>query len=330
MPHSAEAPKIHRRDWLAGAAGAAVAVALPGRRAVAQAKPDNLSLAGGSPGGVLYPVSAGLAKLLTDKGVRTNAEEGAGTSNVLNVASGRADLGIGLSTVNFQAVRGQPPFRQPLPNLRGICFLFEQIIHIAVTQESGVRSLADLKGKPMAAQPQSAGSTMILNDVLRAAGLAGERDLNVVVRGGPAVGARAVQDRRAIGFHGTVAIPAGAFSEAAVSIPLRLLPIPDDVYAKLASANPAYSRATIPGGSYHGIAEAVQSAADPAVLMCSAAMPDDHAYWVARILGENIEAMRAMHPSMRAYVRERMPGVGALQLHPGAARYYREAGVLRT
>lgn len=322
--------RISRRSMMAFGAGAAFAGALPAGRAAAQNRPANLSLAGGSPGGVLYPVSAGLAKLLTDKGVRTNAEEGAGTSNALNVAAGRADLGIGLSTVNFQAMRGQPPFRQPLATLRGLCFLFEQIVHIMVTQDSGVRSLAELRGKPMAAQPQSAGSTMILNDILRAAGLAGEQDLNVVLRGGPAVGARAVQDRRAIGFHGTVAIPAGAFSEAAVSVPLRLLPIPDDVFAKLAAANPAYSRATIPGGSYTGIAEGVPSAADPAVLMCNAAMPDDHAYWVVRTIGENIETMREMHPSMRAYSRERMTTVGALPLHPGAARYYREIGVLRS
>ncbi|MEQ9123442.1 MAG: TAXI family TRAP transporter solute-binding subunit, partial [Alphaproteobacteria bacterium] len=167
------------------------------------------------------------------------------------------------------------------------------------------------------------------NDTLLAYGLDGGEDaLDIAVRGGPGVGGQAVRDRQAIGFIATVFPPASAFSETAASMPIRLLPIDDAAYAKMQELNPGYGRGVIPGGIYPGVDEDVPTVTDDTVLLAPANLPEEHGYWIARTLAENAEKLTKLGPPFKNFSPKMMPKVMVLDLHPGAKRYYQEAGLL--
>lgn len=289
---------------------------------------SRITLLTGAPGGSWYAYSAGIAQILTEAGVSTTPEQGGGNSNVMNIAAGNAEVGFALTTANYMAKIGQGAFNAPVSGVMGLAVLFPQYAHTAVTVESGVESYTDLAGQRMASQSMATGSRQIFEDTLKAYGLAGEDDLDIVVRGGPSVGSQAVRDRQAIGMVATTNPPTAAFSELAASLPIRLLPIDDAAYEILRESNPGYGRGVIPAGSYPGVDEDVPTISDDTILIVPADLPEEHAYWLTRTLAENAAAISGIGPALRNFSAESMPNVMVLDLHPGARRYYEEQGLL--
>ena len=300
-----------------------------GSSALAQTAPDRLTLMSGAPGGSWYPLSAGIAEILTEGGAPTTAEPGAANSNILNVASGTADIAFTQTNANWLATQGLGIFKEKVEGIVGLAVLFPQYAHTVVTVESGVTTYEELKGRDMASQSLSAGSSQIFNDTLRAHGMAGDEDLNIVTRGGPGVGSAAVRDRQVIGFVATTAPPTAAVSEVAATLPIRLLPIGEEAMAKLQEINPGYAPGVIPGGLYTGVDEDVPTLVDNTVLLASVEMSDDEAYWIVKTLAEAAERITGLSPAFANFSPEVMAQVRGVEIHPGARRYYEEIGVLK-
>ena len=293
-------------------------------------KPSQITLLTGSPGGSWYPISAGIAKVLGDAGINTRLEQGGGNSNILNVAAGKAEAGFGLTTANYLASVGKGVFKQPVKGVMALTVLYTQLAHTVVSQESGVTSYEQLRGKRMASQSMASGSRQIFEDTLIAYGLEnGEKDLEIVFRGGPGASSVPVRDRQAVGFVTTTAPPTSSVAETAQALPIRLLPIDNEAYEKMKAANPGYGQGVIPAGIYPGVDKDVPTVSDDTVLITNADVSDDTAYWIVRTMAENLEQIRTVHPALKPLTPERMAKVQALTLHPGAARYYREIGVLK-
>ncbi|MBI4183662.1 MAG: TAXI family TRAP transporter solute-binding subunit [Proteobacteria bacterium] len=309
---------------------AAAALALGAAPAGAQTKPSQITVLSGSPGGTWYQISAGMAKLMTDKGINTRLEQGGGGANVMNIAAARAEASFGLTMVNYDAVQGTGMFKgkPPVKGVMGLNVLFIQVAHTVVSVESGVTGYDQLKGKRVASQPVSNGSTQIFRDTLAAYGLNGEDDLVIVTRGGPEVGANAVKDRQAVGFILTVAPPAAAVMEVAQSLPIRLLPVTDAAFARLSKMNPSYARAVIPAGAYKGVDKDVPTVGDKTVLMTHQGVSADTAYWIVRTIAEALPEINKIHPAVKDLSLKEMPKVPVLPLHPGAAKYYKEVGAM--
>lgn len=295
--------------------------------AVAQ---SNITLSSGAPGGSWYGISAGMAKLLSDNGVPTTAEQGQGNSNVLNVESGRVETGFAFATALHHAKQGTGVFQKPVKGTLALATLFQQAQHTLVTLDSGVNSFADLKGKRFASHTTASSARLIFLDILKVHGLDGlEDDLDIVVRGGPAVGAKAVKDRQAIGMHGAWYPPAGAITEVTVSIPSKLLPLGEDKIQELLRLNAGYVRSTVPAGVYKGIDVETPTVSAATVLIADASLPEQTAYDIVRIMGENIEALSAVNPAaFKGFSPAFMANTKIVPYHPGALRYYREKGVM--
>jgi TRAP transporter TAXI family solute receptor len=308
---------------------AAVLLALASATASAD-KPSQITMLTGSPGGSWYPISAGIAKVLGDAGINTRLEQGGGNSNILNVAAGKAEAGFGLTTANYLASVGKGVFKEPVKGVMALTVLYTQLAHTVVSVDSGVTSYDQLRGKRMASQSMASGSRQIFEDTLVAYGLEnGEKDLDIVFRGGPGASSVPVRDRQAIGFVTTTAPPTSSVAETAQALPIRLLPISDEAFMKMKAANPGYGKGVIPGGIYPGIDQDVPTVSDDTVLITNADVPEDTAYWIVRTMAENLDDIRTVHPALKSLTKERMANVQALKLHPGAARYYREIGVIK-
>jgi TRAP transporter TAXI family solute receptor len=289
------------------------------------AQPQDLTIVTGNTGGTFYPVGVGLAKLLTDAGMRSSADIGGGNSNIISISRGAADIGFTFSPTAVFAANAEEPFEESFTNLRGIATLYTNVTQIAVTKDSGITTVAELKGQPFASQPLSAGSATFFRMVLAANDLT-EDDLDIVIRGGPAQGAQAVRDRRSVGFQATTGFPNGSFSEAFISVPMTLLTMDDATFNWVNGKNPGLVRAQIPAGTYEGIDAPVNSIGASTILIVNEEMSDDDAYAITKAMIENVDMLASVHGSVRNTTVESMSKVAGIEMHPGAARAFAEAG----
>lgn len=294
--------------------------------ASAQSKPEKVVILGGNTGGTWYPLSIGLGKILSNAGTKGSGGIGGGNSNVISVSTGKVEAGFTYSVSAANARAGAGPFKQKVTNIRGLCALWDNVLQVPVTVASGVKTIADLKGKKFALQPLSAGTTTIFRNVLASYGLS-ESDLVVVVRGGPGAGKSAVQDRRAIGFQSASTYPMSAINEVATSIPIRLLAISDEALKKMKKMNAGYQRAILPAGTYKGQSDEVRSVGAATIVIVNENMPDDHAYWIVKTFHERIKEVRTLHKGLRTVTIEKMAKVAGVKVHPGSAKYFKEIGV---
>ncbi|WP_159591075.1 TAXI family TRAP transporter solute-binding subunit [Chelativorans xinjiangense] len=314
---------MHRRLALAAALLAGT-LSLP---VAAQEKPDSITIFTSVSGSSWYGIGAGMAEIFGKKGVQSNPELGAALSNIANVAAGKGELGFTMSPAVTVARNGQAPFDAPIENVAVIARLDDSIMHIIIDGTEEISTVADLKGRPFVTQPPGSITAVVFDRVLSAYGLS-EGDLRLS-KGSLTEQTEAMKDRRSDGMVSIATYPSSWVAELASTVPIRLVPIPDDTFAKVAAEMPTVGRATIPAESYEGQGEDVPTLSASMLVVSAADIPEEEAYWIARALAENIDAVRALHASFAELTVEEMADVPGGGLHPGAERYYREVGALK-
>lgn len=305
-------------------AALAVAGAVVAMPAIAGDKPDQITIFSGRQGGSWYGMGGGLAKIFIDNGVKSSAEVGGGISNVAAVGAGRGELGFSMSIVPRMGRLGMAPFKSKVTNVKAIGQLSANKVHIVVSNASGVNTVADLKGKKFASQPVGNVTTEAFKAVLAAVGL-GEDDLQLT-RGGQGFGAKEMKDRRIVGFTATTIPPSPAFSDVAQSLDVKFLGIDDKTFEAMKKENPGFVRDSIPANTYRGQTEVVPTASSAMIIVVNEAMSDEHAYWITKTLSENISSMQKIHKAWGSLTVKGFASVSGVELHPGAARYFKEAG----
>lgn len=309
---------------LAAAGALAFGLALAG--GPVQAQPQSITMATGGTGGSWYPIGAGFAKIFNDNGVLANSEPGGAISNIINVANGQFEIGFSMAALLGMAAQGEEPFPEPVDSVRALAVFGDSFTHVLVRRDAGIDGIADLRGQRFGSfQPGSMGALAFAH-LLRAAGMS-EDDLTLF-RGSQSYQGDQIRDRRTVGGTSSSAFPSGTWVELMTSIDMKLLPVDDALFAQLLEVNPGYSRAVLPAGTYPGQDEDVPGVGTVSILVVSAEMADDDAYWIARTMHENLDAIREIHGSLRGLTPEILADVGGVPLHPGAERYWREAGLI--
>lgn len=294
--------------------------------AQADTAPAQITILSGPQGGGWYAMAGGLAQFFNNHGARSTAEVGAGISNVVMVGNGQAELGFSMTVVPPTGRAGDPPFEAPVDNIYGIAAFGDNMVHMLVREDSGIETVADLEGQRFGSQPIGSVTAESLRMVLAGYGLT-EDDLEIT-RGSQSFGATETQDRRIVGYTATSVPPTPSFMEVTETTDARLLPISDEAFEHMLSVNPGFVRAEIPAGTYRGQDEPVPTAATSLIVIASDAMTDDEAYWITKTLVENLDEMRSMHNQLSEITVEDLARVEGVDLHPGAERYYTEAGLL--
>jgi len=213
-------------------------------------------------------------------------------------------------------------------NLRAIAGLFPETIHVAVRAESTIRALKDLRGKRVALGEAGSGTLADARLLLEAAGLS-ECDLHPQYRG-LSQSAEALSHGEIDALILVAGYPAPALADLAAIIKLRLLPVPPAMLAALRRKDAFLTAAAIPGAIYSGIDAATPSAAVTAVWVTGAQQPEDLVQAItAALWQEDSTGLSGGPPPARRIKRERALVGFDLALHPGAARFYREAGLLK-
>lgn len=334
-----------RRSILAAAAAAAVA--LPGA-ASAQA-PSFFRIGTGSAGGTYYPIGGIIANALscppgaacntagaTDgiPGMVAVAQATQGSvQNVAMVQAGNAEAGFTQSDVSHWAYTATGLFqgRPPQNRIRFVAHLFPEHIHAAVRRDSPIQSFNDLRGRRIAIGLQASGARIGSELILSAYGFQAGRDFTAEYLN-QAQGTERMQDRGLDATITVVGYPAAAFTEFCSRTGCRFLPIPEAEANRVIERAPFYGRGTIPRTAYEGLTADVPTLTVSAVLVVRDNLPDELVYNITRALWS--QTTRGLldrgHAKGREIVRENaLNGRGVIPFHPGAERWYREAGILR-
>lgn len=292
-----------------------------------------VTLASGWVVGVYYPIAGAMSRVVYDAniGIRLTVESsGASAANAGLIASGDADLAIVQNDIAFYAYEGVtlPRFEQePVKNMRGVLALHREPVQLVARADSGIRTIADLKGKRVAVGPLGSGTEANAAQYLEAYGLTFD-DLGRVERLGAAEASDYLKDGRIDAAFYTTGIGAAAIQDVAVVTPIVLVPVPDDRLAWLRERYPFYVRQIIPGGVYAGVDEDVPTASVRAILVARAELEDDIVYNILKAAFDNLDTIHGVHSAAREITLEGATDGIPIPLHAGAERFYRDAGAL--
>jgi uncharacterized protein len=315
-----------RRCLLAGAVAGVAAVLVHGP---ARADQFVTVLTGGT-AGVYYPLGVALAKIYGEAipGSRTSVQATKASVENLNLLQqGKGEIAFTLGDSLLLGYRGdtEAGFKAPLDRLRGIAAIYPNHIQIVATADSGIRTLADLKGKRVSVGAPKSGTELNARAILKAAGL-GYDDLGKVEYLPFAESVELMKNRQLDATLQSAGLGVASIRDLAATNPITIVPIPADVVSKV--GNPVYVAETIPAGTYDGQTGAVPTAAVVNFLVTHSGVSDDLVYQMTKSMYENLDALAASHATAKDIKREEAVKGMPIPLHPGAEKYFRETGVL--
>jgi TRAP transporter TAXI family solute receptor len=310
--------------WALGAALMAVAAA-----GFAQQKFVNVLTGGQS--GVYYPLGVALsqiyAKAMPD--ARTSAQATKASAENLNLLqSGKGEVAFTLGDALSDAWKGNADagFAKPLDKLRTLAAIYPNYIQIVASGDSGIKTLADLKGKRISVGAPKSGTELNARAVLKAAGLTyGDFSKVEYLPFGESVDL--MKNRQLDVTLQSAGLGVASIRDLSSAIKIVIVPVPKDVVAKV--GDPAYQPASIPANTYTGQAEAVDTVAIKNYLVTHTGVGDDAVYAMTKALFDNLDTMSAAHAAAKSIKKEEAAANPPAPLHPGAQKYYREAGLLK-
>lgn len=284
-------------------------------------------------GGTYFYIGQGMASVIeenTDLAATSQGTAG-GTENVRRISGGDMDIGIAAPDDIQRTIEdgtADPSKFEVLMSGHAT------VTHIAVRADSEFQSLEDLltQGRKLGVGEPGSNVQNEASDMLEVYGLSLED-----VEGAPlsqAEQATALQDGEIEGAFLGGGVPLTAASEVGTNVGVRILPVPDDALERLLQRNPDEFRYVIPGGTYDGTPEDVQTSAYPSVILAKADLPDDVAYEVTKTLLEHADGIERVNPAGAEYTMDNafremdyVTGELDVKFHPGAVRFYEEQGV---
>jgi hypothetical protein len=319
--------------WLFAAAGlATAAIASP---ASAQ---EQLSVLVGSEGGTMYNVGAAITEIVNSKqdAVRANMTVGGGAANPARLGAGDGDFGFTFSNFALSAYNGKPPFNGESKDLRHVASFWDACYHQYISQElydSGIKSWDDIiaSEQPLAigAGSPSSSTNEVSQIIVDAYGTSldelANRGFKIAYTGAGASSQQLGSSQLDIWFHNT-GDPNSSGIEVALSRDLTFMDLSDKAKAALAEAG--FSPCTIPGGIYENIDEDHASMGTLGVLLAHKDTDPETVYSVLKIIQENIGTLANSQKLFASWTPEYGGSDYGLPLHPGAERFYKEAGVI--
>ena len=284
----------------------------------------------GPMGGSWYPLGGAIAELIQKNipGATVSVAPGGGMANVVGVEGGKADIGFGNSPTSADAVLGKAPFKAKAKNVKQMANLYPQYFQMFVLEESGIKTVADLKGKTICPGPKGHTGELVSQQILEVYGLS-YKDMSKVQHVSYADAISLMKDGHAHAWLPGTTIPASAGLDLATTKKIRLLSIPDDKIKEMQKINVGYLKRIIPKGTYPGVDYDVATIGYFTHMVISAKLPDAVVYQITKVIAENLDRLAQVVKDMKGVTVEDLALDIGVPFHPGAARYYKEKGVMK-
>jgi TRAP transporter TAXI family solute receptor len=206
--------------------------------------------------------------------------------------------------------------------------IYTELLALLVSQESGIKTLPDIKGKRINVDVAGSGTRVTAEIVMDAMGVSTD-DLALVSELKSTEGPNMLKDRKIDGYFGGFGHPTANIKDASTSVDSMIVPIEGPAITALTEKYPYYAKGLISGTFYKGTPNDTPSIGVKAVLVTSDKVSEEAVYTVTKAIVENFEDFKKLHPAYKTITKESLLEGTVAPLHPGAAKYYKEAGLLK-
>lgn len=288
-----------------------------------------LNILTGGTSGVYYPLGNALSsiygKALPGARVTVQATK-ASVENLNLLQMGRGELAFTLGDSLTQAWDGveEAGYKAPLKKLRTMAAIYPNYIQIVATADSGIKTLADLKGKRVSVGAPKSGTELNARAILKAAGLS-YSDMKVqYLPFGESV--ELMKNKQLDATLQSAGLGVSSLRDLATGDDIVIVAISPEVIAK--TGDPAYIASVVPANTYRGQTVDVPTAAVRNFLVTHEGVPAELVYGMTKAMFANMPDLLAAHSAARE-IDPAHAAKSPIPLHPGAEKYYREAGLLK-
>lgn len=283
----------------------------------------------GGTGGVYYPLGVALSKIYAEKikGTKPSVQSTKASVENLNLLqAGKGEIAFTLGDTLADAWNGNAEvgFKSKLDKLRTVAAIYPNYIQIAALKDAHINTLADLKGKRLSVGAPKSGTELNARAILGAAGLK-YSDLGKVEYLPFSESVELMKNRQLDATLISAGLGVSAIRDLCASVDCVIVEIPKAVVQKVGTP---YQSAPIPAGTYKGNDKDVDAAVVPNYLVTRAGLPDQEVYEMTKTIFDNLSSLQAAHAAAKAISLDKAGKNPPVPLHPGAAKYYKEKGVL--
>ena len=289
---------------------------------------DFVAILTGGTSGVYYPLGVAISKVLTEKvsGTRPSVQATKASVENLNLLqSGKGEIAFTLGDSLAAAWKGdeEAGFKRKADKLRGMAAIYPNYVQIVASKDSGIKTLADLKGKRLSVGAPKSGTELNARAILEAAGMS-YKDLGKVEYLPFGESVELMKNRQLDATLQSAGLGVASIRDLASSVPITVVSVPAAVVDK---AGLPFVKQMIPAGTYEGQSEAVETAAVVNYLVTREGVSADTVYRMTKALFESLPELQAAHSAAKAIELKKATEGMPVPLHPGAERYFKEKGV---
>ena len=289
-----------------------------------------ITIATGGTSGVYYPIGGALSTLFEEElGVASSVQAtGASVENVNLIDSGNAEIALITGDTAVQAYEGTGPFEEQgsVESVLGIAALYNNYVQIVTTEETGINTFEDLKGRKVGVGAPNSGTELNARMMFEGHGMTYDDITPDYLSFAESV------DQMKNGLVDAAILSSGlpnsAILDLATTHNAKLIPISDEAFDYLLNKYAFLQKSVIPAGTY-GNEEDVPAFAITNALVASSELPEEVVYLLTKTIFENLEYIHASHNAAKDITLETALNGLSIPLHPGAERYYKEVGLIK-
>ncbi|WP_101652617.1 TAXI family TRAP transporter solute-binding subunit [Brevibacterium ihuae] len=286
-----------------------------------------ITIATGGSSGVYYQVGAGMSELLASElGSDTSVQAtGASVENITLLTDGGAEVAFAMADATTQALEGAGPFEESgaVDSLPAIANLYDQYLQLITVEGSGIESVEDLAGKRVSVGDINSGVELNARTVVDAYGMSYDDFTADYLSYAEAIDQ--MKNGQVDAAFVTSGLPNSAVTDLSTTEDVKVVPITGEGRENLLNDYDYFGEGEVPADVYD-TAEAAETLTIPNLLLASPELSEDAVYEITQAIFDNIDQIHATHNAANDITLENATNVTVTDIHPGAQRYYDEAG----
>jgi len=289
---------------------------------------DTIKVGTGGTTGTYYAfATASLQAITTDAYGFEVVSTGGSQANIEGIEDGDYHFATVQNDVMNYAYKGVNGFTAPITSFSAVACIYPEVVQLVATASSGIKTVADLQGKMVGIGDTGSGTYYNAIQIIEAAGLDIENDLNTTAASFSDAAA-GLKDGSLDAAFVTAGTPTTAITELATSTDVVIVDLGEDVINALVEEYPFYTLYEVTDADYTFVEETVKTVAIMATYVVTNEMSEDQVYEITKNLWENEDVKTCHAKGAQMDINTTLNGIGDVPLHPGAEKYYIEAGIL--
>jgi TRAP transporter TAXI family solute receptor len=293
--------------------------------AKAETKKKYVSIIAGSSGAAWYIVGGGLANVISKyvNDVEVTVEPGGGAENIIRVSDGEVTLGMTMSDNLYYAKEGKREYKDKYDNIRVVISGHDNPMKLFVRADSGINTLADIKGKTVGMGHPGSSQALAANAMLITCGLTPDKDFKALWLT-PTEISEALQDKTIDAGFNYTADPSGAMTDLTRNVDVRFIELDVD---KILAEHPYWYRTSLPAGTYKGMDKEYVTVGANVILVARKDTDAQLVYDVTKALLSHPAEIAQVHRAGSEWITANVSRGVTVDFHEGALKYFKEAGI---